>query len=413
MRGQIDDVRKVLDEAIRNSSQQCMSKRLSAELALSIKTNPLPLVLTTAIDKKMMVEAISLSEVRAAIAAGFAPNDIILNGPAKWFDFSTNTSRDNSSNYSTIQLFAIIADSAAELESLAAAVKSGKTLNSSINHRSPIDLAIVGAQYIGVRLAAPGTKSRFGADIGDSEILERLAAAMRLLPVDQKILYHFHYAPSTLGIQAWAGAVKAVLLAANAIDRVAGRDCTVLDFGGGWATNTFSTLTATKTLSDIFKMASNMFPKLSQIIFEPGKSILQSAGTLLTRVLCVRESTINMRDSCSMTDKADKYSTGRVAILDTNIAELPDLHSHEHPLAWLAREPHNSTWVPLSTGNDGNDALYGRICMEHDILATSMVLPDNLQVGDWIAIGSVGAYDISMAYHFGTAPNAVLEIDNL
>ena len=406
MCAEIDAIRKALDGAIRRANVQGnIVPCLSVTLALSIKTNPSPVVLTTAVEKNMLAEAISLCEVRAALAAGFAPSNIILNGPGKWFDSEDNVPHSPSDCLS-IQLLAVIADSATELEWLATAVTSGRALNSSANHRTTKGLIIGGAQYLGVRLAAPGSGSRFGADVGDTRVLERLAAALRQLPADQKTIYHFHSAPSMLGIQVWAGGVKAVLSAAHAIDRIAGRACSIFDFGGGWAPGTFTTEAASKALSDVFVMAATLFPQLSQMIFEPGKAILQSAGTLVTRVLC-------MRESSSTVPETERSSTARIAILDTSIAETPDIRSHNHPLAWLAQDTGQSTWLPLLDSSSGNDVLCGRICMEHDILATSITLPDDLRAGDWISIGSVGAYDMSMAYNFGTASGITHKVQNL
>jgi diaminopimelate decarboxylase len=49
----------------------------------------------------------------------------------------------------------------------------------------------------------------------------------------------------------------------------------------------------------------------------------------------------------------------------------------------------------------GSDRLVGRICMETDILASDLKLPEELKAGDRLVIGDAGAYDASMAYNFG------------
>ena len=388
--------------AVLETMDNLYSKHVSVNLALSIKTNPCVDVLSTGLGKGMMAEAISLHEVRMALAAGFVSTNIILNGPGKWFDRKSNDGQ------TAISLMAVIADSADELDQLSDAVVSGQTLNkASAGH-----LVIKSAEYIGVRLAVPGTSSRFGIDVGNPQVLTRVANALRRLPISQKTAFHFHFASSTLGIPAWMAAAKAALGAAATIDHMAGRACSMFDFGGGWAANTFVETVAVTLLVDMFTIAINNLPTLTQLVFEPGKAVVQSAGVMVTRVLSVREASAQLSESQAKSndDSDEDHITSRIAILDTSIAELPDIGSHAHELLWMPKEYSGSTsWQPIpSTG--GKDAIYGRICMEHDVLARSVKLPENLTAGDFLAIGSVGAYDLSMAYKFGNASAPVLPV---
>ena len=400
MRSTVDTMRRTISLAVENVPP-LRSKPCRVDLALSIKTNPSIDVLKTGLNNGLLGEAISLPEVRAALTAGFASENIILNGPGKWYD------RPQKNQSSTpIKLLAVIADSAEELEELTHNAAAGRPLSPVVDGK----LQINGATYIGVRLAAPGTGSRFGVDIGNPKLLQRVAIALQRLPAEQKTVFHFHYASSTLGLPAWTGAVKAVLLAAATIDQLAGRTCSMLDFGGGWATDTFTETVAVNPLTEIFADAVDQFPALERIVFEPGKSLVQTEGVLITRILSIREPSAQLRESQKDDDREDE---SRIVILDTSIAELPDLNSHNHPFAYLSQNDLNtSNWQNLSTSN-GSDAIYGRICMEHDILARSVQLPDDLKMGDFIAIGAVGAYDTSMAYNFGAASQPFLPISHL
>jgi diaminopimelate decarboxylase len=58
----------------------------------------------------------------------------------------------------------------------------------------------------------------------------------------------------------------------------------------------------------------------------------------------------------------------------------------------------DGAWAGLG---GGKARLLGRICMETDVLASDLELPDSLQPGDRLVIGDAGAYDASMAYNFG------------
>ena len=404
IRSAISRMKETVNTCLSECNKQ-VSMSLMVEFALSIKTNPSPDVLSTALGEGMISEAISLIEVRAALAAGFPAKDIILNGPGKWFDHIGTEKK------LSISLRAVIADSAMELDRLTQAVVSGRILNDAYTSQ----LAIEGAEFIGVRLAIPGTGSRFGADTSNSSVLRQLAASLQRLPAKQKTVFHFHFASSTLGVPAWTTAVKAAMSAARTIDRMATRDCSMLDFGGGWAHNTFTDPSAVKSLTDIFSTAIKNFPALTRVVFEPGKALVQSAGTLVTRVLSVRESSIQLRESRSNSDDDDSTdkANDRIAVLDTSIAELPDILSHDHAMAWLSQNYNNcSVWQPMSASG-GTDALYGRICMEHDVLAGSIKLPTDLRAGDFISISSMGAYDVSMAYRFGAAASSVLPMYQL
>lgn len=400
MRSSIVDVKRAVTKPL-DHLNETFHKDVLVQFALSIKTNPSTEILTRALNERMIAEAISISEVRAALAAGFSASQIILNGPGKWFD-KANHQQDQR----TISLLAVIADSATELDQLTEAIVGGTMLNRG----QTVGLPIAGAEYVGVRLSVCGTSSRFGADVGDPRVVEQLVKALQRLPVDQKTAFHFHFASSILSIPAWTGAVRAALLAAAQIDRLAGRRCSMLDFGGGWAMNTFTKESVSQPFTDIFTLAGENFPSLSQMIFEPGKAVLQSTGVLITRVLALRESSTQLRESPSTSDEQKEEVTNRIAIVDTSIAHLPDLHSHEHSIAWLSKDHRSEDhWQVLSTC-DGNDALYGRICMEHDILARTINLPETLTEGDFLAISSVGAYDTSMAFHFGDATTSVLPL---
>jgi hypothetical protein len=51
--------------------------------------------------------------------------------------------------------------------------------------------------------------------------------------------------------------------------------------------------------------------------------------------------------------------------------------------------------------------LYGRICMEWDVLGLGLRFPEEgLRAGDKILLARTGAYDMSMAYEFGRGKEA-------
>jgi diaminopimelate decarboxylase len=84
------------------------------------------------------------------------------------------------------------------------------------------------------------------------------------------------------------------------------------------------------------------------------------------------------------------------AVVDGSIAELPMHFFQPHRiLHWDARR---RAWQPLKRGKT---QLLGRLCMEHDIVARGVQLPEGAQVGDILVFCDAGAYDRSMSYVFG------------
>ncbi|MBD0319464.1 MAG: hypothetical protein ICV87_03970, partial [Gemmatimonadetes bacterium] len=83
------------------------------------------------------------------------------------------------------------------------------------------------------------------------------------------------------------------------------------------------------------------------------------------------------------------------AVVDAAISDLPMAPFYPHRVYRRSRQ---GEWEGVP---GGRDRLVGRICMETDILASDLMLPDGLGAGDRLVIGDAGAYDASMAYNFG------------
>jgi hypothetical protein len=103
----------------------------------SIKTNPDERLIKLALDSGFYAEAISLLEVQKALQIGFKPEQVILNGPGKWWPEGLMPKE---------RMHAVFCDSIADLKRVIAAADRGE-LKSKI---------------FGVRLRTPSIKSRFG-----------------------------------------------------------------------------------------------------------------------------------------------------------------------------------------------------------------------------------------------------------
>jgi diaminopimelate decarboxylase len=119
---------------------------------------------------------------------------------------------------------------------------------------------------------------------------------------------------------------------------------------------------------------------VKQIISEPGKAIAQPSMALAMRLLEFDETEEEITE----------------AVVDGSIAELPMHFFQPHRiLHWNAA---TKEWHPLKRGKT---QLLGRLCMEHDIVARGVELPEGARVGDHLVFCDAGAYDRSMSYVFG------------
>lgn len=317
----------------------------------SVKTNPHPSLIALAREAGMLAEVISQAELRQALAAGFAAGQVVLNGPAQHWPALPLPDEP---------LMAAFADSPQTLARW-------------------LDGALPRARFLGLRMR-PVTldSSRFGTSLASSSDFRKTLGLLRELPADQGIGLHFHFASDVIGPGRWFEVYEGVLHWAHAIEQGIGRPIRCLDVGGGWFPDDFDRALLPR-LADLTSAAADLLPQLERFLVEPGKAMSQPTMALVTTVLEVR-----------------RGPKGRTeAVVDAAISDLPMAPFYPHRV--YSRSA-SGVWEAL--GGRG-DRLIGRICMETDILATDLALPDSLEVGQQLVIGDAGAYDASMAYNFG------------
>src|SRR5690606_24339821 len=94
--------------------------------------------------------------------------------------------------------------------------------------------------------------------------------------------------------------------------------------------------------------------------------------------------------------EAGRDGDGREVVVDGSIAELPMYFVHPHRI--LHQAAGSDSWQPIGRGKA---QLLGRLCMEHDVVATNVALPEGARAGDLLVFCDAGAYDKSMSYVFG------------
>jgi diaminopimelate decarboxylase len=322
--------------------------------AYSMKTNPDKRLIKLALKSGFYAEAISLLEVKKALAVGFQPEQIILNGPAKWWQREV---------LPEASFYSIFCDSIEELSRVIAGIESGE----------------LKTRFLGVRLRTPNIRSRFGIAVDTPETFQNLVETIRKIPKDCQFGVHFHMASSNVGVQQWWHLFESMLRWCGSIEALSGRLIEILDVGGGWFPEDLQ-----KNAGEKFRKAIAMIPEflphVRQIFSEPGKALAQPSMAVAMQILEIR----------------NHFGDAREVVVDGSIAELPMYFFYPHRI--LCQDAASGGWKSL---NRGKTQLLGRLCMEHDIVASNVELPETAQVGDILVFCDAGAYDRSMSYVFG------------
>jgi diaminopimelate decarboxylase len=424
------------------------SSCFSIQPFLSVKTQPHQSLLRNARECGFYAECITIAEIRAALAAGFTEDQIILTGPGKFWEGPNTFVLPK-----TLKLRAIFADSLEDLRRIV-----------SFTTNPPPGCPLGAAEIIGVRLSLGG-KSRFGIDSSDPQTLLDTACLLKSLPENTKLGFHFHHASSNLGPKAWWCGLESFLALTASIATISDKTVKILDFGGGWQPHFLSHKDTEDGMMRIFSLMTKYHPFIETVQFEPGKSVSERCGALVCRVLEIREyvrscessypkepssssssssglektdqpeesflyadnemtispssssSTLTANPSPSATTSSS--SDRRACIVDACIAELSVSALHVHPLLWRPRISTGSnitaaaeSWSILDHDGTtkGSDVIWGRSCMEFDVISSNVILPTELSVGDYVMIAFTGAYDTVMQYSFADGLGRPLQV---
>jgi diaminopimelate decarboxylase len=320
----------------------------------SIKTNPDERLIRLALENGFYAECISLAEAQKAIEIGFRADQVILNGPGKWWPEGMMPKA---------RMHAVFCDSVADLDRCVAAIEAGE----------------MSARHVGIRIRTPNVVSRFGIPLDSPETFAKLIAAVGRLPGDSAFAIHFHMASSNIGVAQWWHLFESMLKWCRSIEALSGRRVELLDMGGGWFPDDWHAEDDSKFARAV-DTAKALLPGVSQLVTEPGKAMAQPSMALAMRILEIQEHEDDMVE----------------AVVDGSIAELPMYAFQPHRI--LRQCGKTGALQPLGRGKTH---LMGRLCMEHDIVASNVSLPEGAEAGDMLIFCDAGGYDRSMSYVFG------------
>jgi len=353
----------VLDATIREI-KACIQPSFKVHYA--VKANFEPEILRTIARAGFGADCVSGGEVRAAYQAGFKAENIVFAGVGK---------SDHELQYAlSIGIGRFNVESSAELEVIDELAAASGTV-APVSLRVNPDLA---AHTI-ANIATGRKEDKFGIDWEMLPDVIRLA--QRLEHVDFKGL-HFHIGSQILDMTDFGKLCSRV----NEISEwLVGQGLPVGDInvGGGLGVDyedpDSHPVPDFKSYFDVFRQGLRTDGTVS---FELGRSIVAQCGSLISRVLYVKEG-----------------STKRFAIIDGSMTELirPALYHARHLIQNIS-----------SDGPLGRYDVVGPVCESSDIFGTDVELPE-CRRGDLVAIRTAGAYGRSMSstYNCRPLPSAV------
>lgn len=326
---------------------------------LSCKTQPVAPLLRWWRAQGRPIEVVSEFELRAALAEGFAPAEILVNGPAKHHWLTRQELRGLSVNF----------DSPAELAALLPlAQKLDWRCGVRINTSEEFD--VENSQF--------PTQFGFTADEAVKALRKLLRARARV----ETVSFHLRSnLPSAQVYQRALGEVAEVCRAAKFAPHQ-------LDLGGGLPARRVLTPGGKvldgefglRAFAETLRVAAKQFPGLREIWLENGRFLSASSGVLVVKILDA------------------KVRRGQRQLICDGGRTLHALTS-----LW---EQHRLVSLPARTGAEVPTTVHGPTCMAFDRLAR-LPLPRSLRPGDHLVWLEAGAYHIPWETRFSHGHAAV------
>lgn len=371
-----------LDAALINAGFQSAmeTRQLKTQFKhwLSCKTQPVAPLLRWWREQSRPIEVVSEFELRAALAEGFAPENILVNGPAKhhWLAgvqataCPGNTPKRELQHGALLRNLSVNFDSPAELEALLPLAKK-------LNWRC------------GVRLNTneefdpenPQFPTQFGFTPD-----EAVAALKKLLRANARVeTVHFHLRTNVASAQVFQRAIGEVAEVCSS----ARFSPVFLDIGGGLPVRhvltrggkVFDGEFGLRAFADMLRQAVKQFPKLREIWLENGRFLTTGSGVLVVKILDVKERRGVRQLICD---------GGRTMNALLSVWE-------QHAL------------LPLKdrAGAETLTVVHGPTCMAFDQLAR-IPLPRSLKAGDHLMWLDAGAYHLPWEARFSHGQAAVV-----
>ena len=325
----------------------------------AIKANANPRILQLIAANGLGADCVSGGEIKAALAAGFPAKKIVYAGVGK-SDWEINLGLDN-------DIFCFNVESAAELEviqELAAA--KGKVAPIALRINPEVDA------HTHAKITTGMKENKFGINLSQiGGVFERIKQMDHV----KLIGLHCHIGSQITDMSAF----RNLAIRMNEIQEelaAHGLEVENLNFGGGLGIDYYHpnhlSIPAFDNYFAVFKQLLELRPG-QQVHFEPGRSIVAQCGTLIARVLYVKEG---------------EYK--KFAILDAGFTELirPAMYDAYHRIENISSDEPTELYDVV-----------GPICESSDVFGKEVEL-NRAHRGDFFALRSAGAYGEIMASQY-------------
>ena len=329
----------------------------------AVKANANPRILQTIAAAGLGADCVSGGEVRAALEAGFPAEKVVFAGVGK-ADWEIDLGLDAG-------IFCFNVESLAELEIIhERAVAKGKTARVALRINPEVDA------HTHAKITTGLKENKFGINLA---LLGKVLDAMAPMQHVQLVGIHAHIGSQITDMSAF----RNLAIRMNEIqDELGARGIQVenLNFGGGLGIDYYHPnhlpIPAFDNYFAVFKKLLQLRPG-QQVHFEPGRSVVAQCGTLISRVLYVKEG------------EAKKF-----AILDAGFTDLirPAMYDAYHRIENLSSDGAVETYDVV-----------GPICESSDVFGKDVEL-NEAHRGDFIAIRSAGAYGEVIASQYNCRP---------
>lgn len=335
----------------------------------AVKANFNPGILRIIAAAGLGADCVSGGEIRAALEAGFPAASIFFAGVGKSDEEITLGLEKGIGRFNV--------ESVEELKVLGA-------LADERHLKAPISLRInpdIGA-HTHANITTGLKENKFG--ISHEKVVETVTLALQTPGIEYKGL-HFHIGSQVLDMDDFTALCNRVNVIMDTLE-IAGLPVGDIDVGGGLGISyehpNHMPIADFKAYFDTFRNHLKLRPG-QELHFEPGRSIVAPCGSLVTKVLYVKEG-----------------DTKKFAIVDGSMTELirPALYRAYHRVENIS--------------SDEPEELYdvvGPVCESSDVFVKGMMI-DRCHRGDLLVIRSAGAYGEAMAsrYNCRPLPEAVL-----
>ena len=329
----------------------------------AVKANSNPRILAEIASRGFGADCVSGGEIRAALEAGFPAESIVYAGVGKSdaeirFALEAGIARFN-------------VESAAELEII-------DELAGEMGCVAPVSLRInpdIGAHtHAGITTGL--AENKFG--INYEQMDDVLDLAQRL-PHVQYCGLHFHIGSQILDMMDFTALCNRINALVTRMQR-GGRPVGDINVGGGLGINyqhpNHLPVADFEAYFEVFRKHLRL-PAGTPVHFELGRSIVAPCGSLIARVLYVKQGTRK-----------------QFAIIDGSMTELvrPAMYRAYHRVENLTSDEPEEVYDVV-----------GPVCESSDVFVKEMAI-DRCRRGDFVAIRSAGAYGESMASQYNCRP---------